>query len=140
LHPFILFFRFFCSLDGLSILLGSAIHSFIIIHINNTLPNIMARSFILSSALFALRAAAQSATPYTDAKTGITFNGYVGPSGYTFGIALPETPSKDFIAQVQAPITEGWAGFSMGQSMVGNLLAIAWPNDGKVMSSFRLAT
>jgi cellobiose dehydrogenase (acceptor) len=100
----------------------------------------MARSFILSSVLFALRAAAQSATPYTDANTGITFNGYQSASGFTFGIALPETPSTDFIAQIQSPITEGWAGFSMGQSMVGNLLAIAWPHDGKVVSSFRLAT
>jgi cellobiose dehydrogenase (acceptor) len=100
----------------------------------------MARSLIVSSALFALQAAAQSATPYTDAKTGITFNGYQTPQGYTFGIALPENPSTDFIAQIQSPITEGWAGFSMGQSMVGNLLAVAWPNDGKVVSSFRLAT
>jgi cellobiose dehydrogenase (acceptor) len=100
----------------------------------------MARSFILSSALFVLQATAQSATPYTDAKTGITFNGYQDASGYTFGIALPETPSTDFIAQIQSPITEGWAGFSMGQSMVGNLLAVAWPHEGKVVSSFRLAT
>jgi cellobiose dehydrogenase (acceptor) len=100
----------------------------------------MARSFIVSSALFALQAAAQSATPYTDDKTGITFNGYQQPSGFKFGIALPEKPSTDFIAQIQSPITEGWAGFSMGQSMVGNLLAVAWPHDGKVVSSFRLAT
>jgi cellobiose dehydrogenase (acceptor) len=100
----------------------------------------MARSILLSSALFALKAVAQSATPYTDAKTGITFNGYQDASGYTFGIALPETPGKDFIAQIQSPLTAGWAGFSMGQSMVGNLLAIAWPNDGKIVSSFRLAT
>jgi cellobiose dehydrogenase (acceptor) len=100
----------------------------------------MARSVILSSALFALQAAAQSASPYTDAKTGIKFNGYQDATGYTFGIALPETPGKDFIAQIQSPIKAGWAGFSMGQSMVGNLLAVAWPNDGKVVSSFRLAT
>ncbi|KAL5114597.1 hypothetical protein ACEQ8H_007502 [Pleosporales sp. CAS-2024a] len=100
----------------------------------------MARSLILSSALFALQATAQSAAPYTDAKTGITFTGYRDATGYTFGIALPETPGKDFIAQIQSPITAGWAGFSMGQSMVGNLLAVAWPSQGKVMSSFRLAT
>jgi cellobiose dehydrogenase (acceptor) len=84
----------------------------------------MTRSIILSSALFALQAAAQSATLYTDTKTGITFNGYTGDTGFTFGIALPETPGKDFIAQIQSPITAGWAGFSMGQSMVqtGNRL------------------
>lgn len=101
----------------------------------------MARSFLISSALFALQAVAQSATPYTDAKTGITFNGFKDElRGFTFGIALPENPSTDFIAQIQSPITEGWAGFSMGQSMVGNLLAVAWPSNGEVVSSFRLAT
>lgn len=102
----------------------------------------MARSLMFGSALFALRAAAQTSSPYTDANTGITFNGYQHASGYTFGIALPENPTTDFIAQVQAPITNGggWAGFSMGQSMTGNLLVVAWPNDGEVVSSFRLAT
>jgi cellobiose dehydrogenase (acceptor) len=102
----------------------------------------MSRSFILSSALFALRAAAQTSSPYTDARTGITFNGYQHASGYTFGIALPENPTTDFIAQIQAPITNGggWAGFSMGQSMTGNLLVVAYPNDGEIVSSFREAT
>lgn len=103
----------------------------------------MARSFILSTALFALQAVAQTSSPYTDAKTGIDFSGYTdAKTGYTFGIALPETPTTDFIAQIQAPITNGggWAGFSMGQSMTGNLLVVAWPNEGEVVSSFRKAT
>ncbi|UPX20556.1 Cellobiose dehydrogenase (acceptor) [Ascochyta rabiei] len=103
----------------------------------------MARSFILSTALFALQAIAQTSSPYTDAKTGIDFRGYTdAKTGYTFGIALPEKPTTDFIAQIQAPITNGggWAGFSMGQSMTGNLLVVAWPNDGEVVSSFRKAT
>ncbi|KAJ4344127.1 hypothetical protein N0V95_006331 [Ascochyta clinopodiicola] len=103
----------------------------------------MARSFILSTALFALQAVAQTSSPYTDAKTGINFRGYTdAKTGYTFGIALPENPTTDFIAQIQAPITNGggWAGFSMGQSMTGNLLVVAWPNDGEVVSSFRKAT
>lgn len=136
LLAFILFLSFFTALTACRFFVGSATHSFqlTIFHSDN-----MARSLILSSALFALRVAAQSATPYTDAKTGITFNGYQDASGYTFGIALPENPTTDFIAQMQAPIKSGWAGFSMGQSMVGNLQAIAWPNDGKIVSSFRLA-
>ncbi|KAH7070047.1 choline dehydrogenase [Paraphoma chrysanthemicola] len=102
----------------------------------------MSRSLILSSALFALRAVAQTSAPYTDAKTGITFNGYQHASGFTFGIALPENPTTDFIAQIQAPITNGggWAGFSLGQSMTGNLLVVAYPNDGEIVSSFRQAT
>ena len=103
----------------------------------------MARSFVLSTALFALGAVAQTSHSYTDAKTGIDFRGYTdAKTGYTFGLALPENPTTDFIAQIQAPITNGggWAGFSMGQSMTGNLLVVAWPNDGEVISSFRKAT
>ncbi|EOA88304.1 uncharacterized protein SETTUDRAFT_160751 [Exserohilum turcica Et28A] len=101
----------------------------------------MARSLLLSSTLFALRALAQ-ATPYTDDKTGIEFLGFHDPSGYRLGYALPEGSAKDFIAQIQAPVTngKGWAGLSMGQSMVGNPLVVAWPNDGKIISSIREAT
>ncbi|KAJ8115372.1 hypothetical protein OPT61_g2965 [Boeremia exigua] len=103
----------------------------------------MARSLLLSSALFALQTVAQVSSPYTDPKTGIDFRGFTdAKTGYTFGIALPENPTTDFIAQIQAPITNGggWAGFSMGQSMTNNLLVVAWPNEGEVVSSFRRAT
>ncbi|KAF1941685.1 choline dehydrogenase [Clathrospora elynae] len=101
----------------------------------------MAFSFILSSALLALRVAAQSAELYTDEKTGITFQGFQHTSGYKLGFALPENPTTDLIAQIQAPISNGgWAGFSMGQSMVGQMLVVAWPNEGEVVSSFREAT
>lgn len=100
----------------------------------------MLRHFILSSAVLALRGAAQTSSPYNDPITNITFNGYQHTSGFKFGIALPENPTTDFIAQIQAPITNGgWAGFSMGQSMAGNLLVVAWPNEGEVVSSFREA-
>ncbi|USP79449.1 carbohydrate-binding module family 1 protein [Curvularia clavata] len=101
----------------------------------------MARSFLLTSAIFALRAAAQTSTGFTDEKTGIKFQGIQHDSGYRLGYAVPEKPSTDFIAQIQAPISNagGWAGLSMGQSMVGNPLIVAWPNEGKVISSFRLA-
>lgn len=97
----------------------------------------MSRSIILASALCVLQAAAQTSSPYRDENTGITFNGYQSTSGFRFGIALPENPTTDFIAQIQAPITNGggWAGFSMGQSMTGNLLVVAWPNDGEIVSS-----
>jgi cellobiose dehydrogenase (acceptor) len=103
----------------------------------------MARSLILSTALFTLQAVAQTSSGYTDAKTGIDFRGYTNElTGFTFGIALPEKPTTDFIAQIQAPITNGggWAGFSMGQSMTGNPLVVAWPNDGEIVSSVRMAT
>lgn len=102
----------------------------------------MVRSVLVTSTLFALRALAQTSSPFLDEKTGINFTGYQSDTGYRFGIALPENPTTDFIAQIQAPVTNGagWAGFSMGQSMVGNLLVVAWPNEGKIVSSFREAT
>jgi cellobiose dehydrogenase (acceptor) len=101
----------------------------------------MARSFILLPALLAIRATAQTSSPFTDDKSGISFNGYTdATTGFRFGVALPESPTTDFIGQIVAPITEGWAGGSMGQSMTGNLLIVAWPNGDEVMSSFRLAT
>ena len=98
--------------------------------------------FVLSSALLAIRVAAQATSPYTDAKCGISFNGYQHPSGYTFGFALLETPTTDFIGQVVAPVGSagGWAGFIMGQSMKGNLAVVAWPNGDGIVSSFRKAT
>jgi cellobiose dehydrogenase (acceptor) len=101
----------------------------------------MARSILLSYAFLALRVAAQTASPYTDDNSGITFNGY-NNAGFRFGIALPESPTTDFIAQIVAPVnsTGGWGGFSMGSSMAGNLLVVAWPNGDEVVSSFRLAT
>ncbi|KAF2713498.1 carbohydrate-binding module family 1 protein [Pleomassaria siparia CBS 279.74] len=102
----------------------------------------MARSFILYSALLAMKVAAQTSSPYTDAKTGISFNGFKHASGYTFGIALPETPTTDFIGQIVAPVgtAGGWAGFTMGQSMSGSLAVVAWPNGDEVVSSFRKAS
>ncbi|KAJ4350515.1 uncharacterized protein N0V89_009136 [Didymosphaeria variabile] len=103
----------------------------------------MTRSFILSSALLALRATAQlTASVYTDEKTGITFNGFSHSSGYKLGYALPTNPTTDLIAQLVAPITNdgGWAGFPLGQTMVGSVLVAAWPHDGEIVSSFRKAT
>ncbi|KAI4606814.1 hypothetical protein J4E80_009893 [Alternaria sp. BMP 0032] len=102
----------------------------------------MARSFLLSTAVLALGASAQTSGKFTDEKTGITFQGYHHSSGYTLGYALPEKPTTDVIIQLQAPITNdgGWAGFSLGQSMTGNLLVVAWPHEDKVLASFREAT
>ncbi|ORX92935.1 hypothetical protein BCR34DRAFT_629431 [Clohesyomyces aquaticus] len=102
----------------------------------------MVRSLLLSTALLALRATAQSASPFTDDKTGITFNGYQDASGYRFGLALPETPGADFIGQIVGPVnsTGGWAGISMSPSMTDSLLIVAWPNGDEVVSSFRKAT
>lgn len=82
---------------------------------------------------------AQTPAPYTDAKSGITFNAYIDrTSGYFFGIALPSntTGNTDFIATIGSKGT-GYAGASLGGGMLGKLLVLAWPNGQTVVSSFR---
>ncbi len=78
---------------------------------------------------------AQTATPstmairsYTDVDTGIAFNGHNSPTGYRFGIMMPRQPTTDFIAQLVSPLNDGagWGGVSLGSSMVGPLLLVAW--------------
>lgn len=82
--------------------------------------------------------AAQTPAPYTDAKSGITFNTFQHSSGYFFGIALPTngTGNTDFIATIGGKGT-GWSGVSLGGGMLGKLLIVAWPNAQAVVSSFR---
>lgn len=61
----------------------------------------MARFSLLSSLLLAVGAVAQQSTSYTDPKSGITFDSYKdSDTGCQFGIAMPENPDKDFIAQI----------------------------------------
>jgi hypothetical protein len=84
-------------------------------------------------------AAAQTPAPYTDAKSGITFNTYINPStGYFFGLALDanNTASTDFIATIGGKGT-GWSGVSLGGGMLNKLLILAWPNGQSVVGSFR---
>lgn len=94
----------------------------------------------LSAALAAVASAA--ALNYTDSNTGISFSGYTDGDGFTFGMALPESPSTDYIGQIVGPVTDGagWAGFDSGASMSNKLLIIAWPNGDEVMLSPRIAT
>jgi len=75
-------------------------------------------------------------TPYTDPKTAITYQAFTDPSGYTFGLSLPQAPSTDFIGLLIGKAT-GWAGVSLGESMVNKLLIAAWADGNTVTSSFR---
>ncbi|KAF2830839.1 CBD9-like protein, partial [Ophiobolus disseminans] len=83
-------------------------------------------------------AAAQTPAPYTDVKSGITFNTFQHSSGLFFGLALPEnaTGNADFIATIGGKGT-GYSGVSLGGGMLGKLLVLAWPNQQTVVSSFR---
>lgn len=89
-------------------------------------------------------AVAGAAAPYTDPKTGITFetNFASDVEGFSFGMVLPETITTDFIGQLVVPLTSGsgWGGVSLGGAMTGHLMVVAWPNGDEVMTSFRLAT
>ncbi|CAJ2511151.1 Uu.00g067760.m01.CDS01 [Anthostomella pinea] len=90
----------------------------------------------------ALTVSAAGALNYTDDNTGISFSGYFDGEGYTIGLAMPENPSTDLIAQIVSPLKdgEGWGGFDFGVSMAGYLLIVAWPNGDDVVLSPRMAT
>ncbi|PVH75345.1 hypothetical protein DL98DRAFT_644267 [Cadophora sp. DSE1049] len=107
------------------------------------MPSKMARSPFLSRLAFSLgligSAYGQSSTPFTDTATGITFQ-QVNSGAYSFGIALPETASTDFIGRISATGAAGWAGISLKGPMSGSLMVVAWPNVDQVVASLRLAT
>jgi hypothetical protein len=97
----------------------------------------MKLSTLLSCALASLTVA-QTPAPYTDPKSGITFNTLQHSSGLFFGIALPlnDSASTDFIATIGGQGT-GWSGVSLGGGMLNKLMIVAWPNAQSVVSSFR---
>ena len=96
----------------------------------------------LFSLAMALGAQAIGTLNYTDATTGISFSGYTNGKGFSFGMALPETPEKDAVMQLVGPLTDGggWASFDFGVSMRNKLLIVAWPNGKDVVLSPRIAT
>lgn len=111
----------------------------------------MLASFFGLVGLLAGSVVAQSASQYVDSKTGIKFwqldvSDESAPGGYQYGVALPavsQTQYQDeFIGHISSGLTNGagWAGFSMGPTMTGNLLLVTWPNGKQVMGSFRFAT
>ncbi|KAI4654202.1 uncharacterized protein J4E78_007247 [Alternaria triticimaculans] len=93
-------------------------------------------SFVIG--VLATLAAAQTPSPYTDTKSGITFNTLQHSSGMFFGLALPAnaTGNTDFIATIGGKGT-GWSGVSLGGGMLNKLLIVAWPNAQTVVGSFR---
>ncbi|KAH7236941.1 uncharacterized protein BKA55DRAFT_622837 [Fusarium redolens] len=97
-------------------------------------------STLLSSAALMYQAVSAESVEYKDADTGITFQQFTDKSSkFTFGIALPKNPSTDFIGQMTVPISEGYGSVGMGSTMTKKLLVVAWPNDGKVLTSVRQA-
>lgn len=81
---------------------------------------------------------AQTPSPYTDPKSGITFNLFQHTSGMFFGLALPANSitNTSFIATIGGKGT-GYSGVSLGGGMLNKLLLIAWPNGQNIVASFR---
>jgi hypothetical protein len=79
---------------------------------------------------------------YVDDATGINFLGFADGTGYQFGMALPQNQSADAILQIISPLNNGggWGGINFGETMLGKLMVVTWPNDQQVMLSPRIAT
>ncbi|KAK1960109.1 GMC oxidoreductase [Colletotrichum sublineola] len=95
---------------------------------------------LLATGVLAAAAAAQQTSSYVDAASGITFQRHSETSGFAFGIALPTTVGKDFIGQISAPVSAGWAAVSLGGPMTNKVLLVAWPNGDSVQTSIRKAS
>ncbi|EIW75667.1 cellobiose dehydrogenase [Coniophora puteana RWD-64-598 SS2] len=105
----------------------------------------MLSRFLLGGLAFAGATFAQSSSSYTDPDNGFVFQGYADPThNVTYGFALPPASSTDysgeFIGEIIAPVSAEWVGIALGGAMAGDLLLVAWANDGKVVYSPRYAT
>jgi hypothetical protein len=60
------------------------------------------KSTLLALAASVGLAAAQSSTAFTDAETGIDYQGFstMAAGGYVFGMALPLSPTDEFIGHI----------------------------------------
>jgi hypothetical protein len=83
---------------------------------------------------------------YIDPDNGIQFWGTTDPVhgvtyGVTYGYTLPPLNAgyDEFIGEIVAPIEAKWVGASPAGGMLNNLLLVAWPNDGNVVFSARIA-
>ncbi|KAF2220696.1 hypothetical protein BDZ85DRAFT_203325 [Elsinoe ampelina] len=110
----------------------------------------MRATTLFSAASFASAVLGQaSVAPYTDADTGIIVSqaslDTVGTGSLQIGYALPPADAADkqteFIGRVAGTTTGvGWTGLSFGGSMTNSLLLLLWPNEGKMVTSFRYAS
>ncbi|RSM04991.1 hypothetical protein CDV31_009792 [Fusarium ambrosium] len=103
----------------------------------------MVRSGFLSALTLGLglvgSAVAQQSAAFTDPETGITYQ-QITYEAFSFGIALPENPTTDFIGRISASGTQGWAGVSLAGRMSNSLMVVAWPHESQVVASLRQST
>jgi cellobiose dehydrogenase (acceptor) len=78
-------------------------------------------------------------TVFTDPQTGIKYQ-QITRDDYSFGIALPENITTDFIGRISARGSKGWAGVSLAGRMGNSLMVVAWPHENKIVASLRHST
>jgi cellobiose dehydrogenase (acceptor) len=89
---------------------------------------------------------AQIGAVYVDPDNGISFFGATElgnnvRSGYVFPPAASTGDlANEFIGEIVSPIGTAWVGLSPIGTMLQALLLVAWPNNGKIVSSARFAT
>ncbi|KAI0338409.1 cellobiose dehydrogenase [Trametopsis cervina] len=88
----------------------------------------------------------QSASNYVDSGNGFQFTGITdAETKVTYGLTFPPlvtsgAQSTEFIGEVVAPVAAKWVGIALGGAMLQDLLLVAWPNAGSIVSSTRMAT
>nr|BAD36748.1 cellobiose dehydrogenase [Irpex lacteus] len=91
-------------------------------------------------------ALSQSASNYIDPDNGFQFTGVTdAETQVTYGVTFPPlatsgAQSTEFIGEVVAPVAAKWVGIALAGAMLQDLLLVAWPNAGKIVSSTRIAS
>ncbi|KAF7324781.1 Cellobiose dehydrogenase [Mycena kentingensis (nom. inval.)] len=99
----------------------------------------------LSVVTLAVGALAQVALPYVDSENGIQFWGLTDPVhhvqyGWIFPPLATSGPNPtEYIAEIVAPLDTKWVGHAVGGSMIQSLLIAAWPNNGQIVFTSRIA-
>ncbi|KKF97098.1 Cellobiose dehydrogenase [Ceratocystis platani] len=83
---------------------------------------------------------AESASTFTDSKSGIVFQRFSAQQS-SFGIALPESVESSFIGQIAVPLTNGagWGALGLNGAIDSNIFVAAYANGADVTGSLRNA-
>jgi cellobiose dehydrogenase (acceptor) len=84
---------------------------------------------------------AQQEVSYTDA-SGIPFHGiYDSAVDFHLGFLFPtSTTGTEFIGEFIVPISQQWAGISLGGGQPNNPLIMSWPYNGQIVFTTRFST
>ncbi|KZV90569.1 cellobiose dehydrogenase [Exidia glandulosa HHB12029] len=96
---------------------------------------------VAAVAAYARFALAQS-TQFCDSGAGnLCFQSFTDPvHGISFRMVFPtSTTATEFIGEIEAPTGVAWAGLALGGGMLNNPLLMAWPNNGALVTTARIA-